>query len=184
MFTGIIESTAKVLENTGRQLLVERPAMFDDIKHGASISVSGVCLSIVAFDASSMSFDVIDETLAKTKLGSLKAGDLVNLERAMLAGSRLDGHIVQGHIEGVATVTSFIEGRLSLQVPKEFLPAIAPKGSIALDGVSLTVANVQDDIITVALIPLTLASTTLGNAKEGDRVNIETDILSRTHAKS
>lgn len=183
MFTGIIEATARVLENTGHQLLVERPAIFDDIKLGSSISVSGVCLSIVSFDASTMRFDVIDETLAKTKLGSLKAGDLVNVERAMLAGARLDGHIVQGHVENVGFVQSSKikaqSSELAIRLPKDLVPFVVVKGSIALDGVSLTVADVQDDLVTVALIPHTLANTTLGSAKEGDRVNIETDILLR-----
>ncbi len=107
MFTGIIESTAKVLSKTDSGLVLARPTMFDDLKIGCSIAVSGVCLSVTAFDASSMSFDVVATTLEKTKLGSLRIGDLVNLERALPANGRLEGHIVLGHCEGVARVEGF-----------------------------------------------------------------------------
>ena len=185
MFTGIIESTAKVIEKTDRGITVECPATFNDIKIGSSISVSGVCLSIVEFDVTSMRFDVIDETWAKTNLGDLRVGNLVNLERAMKAGDRLDGHVVQGHIEGVGEVVSCQlsaeSSKLTIRVPQEFTASIVTKGSIALDGVSLTVADIQDDIVTVALIPHTLTNTTLQNLKEGDRVNVETDVLIRSH---
>lgn len=186
MFTGIVEYTAKIIQNTGHTLVLERPATFDDVKLGSSIAVAGVCLSIVELTDHSMRFDVIDETLAKTTLGSLKVGDLVNVERAMKADARLDGHVVQGHIEGVGEVTSderrVKSGMLSVRIPQQLLASIVPKGSIALDGVSLTVASLDEDICTVALIPHTLAHTALGTLKEGDRVNVETDILQRTYA--
>jgi riboflavin synthase alpha subunit/very-short-patch-repair endonuclease len=332
VFTGIVEAKAKILSKTDAGFTIERPPFFDDVKLGSSISVSGVCLSIVEFDVTSMRFDVIDETWDKTNLRDLRVGDLVNLERAMKAGDRLDGHVVQGHVEGVGVVVGVssiprplppgeegetrhkrlgrnilywmrgmrkhpteaeaflwhalrhdalgarfrrqysvggrildfycpehnlaleVDGgyhkrhkiliqdherdaylqdeyqlrtlrftndevlhslpatlqkitqaikhtpppseeglgveenknrnkRLTIRVPKESVSAIAPKGSIALDGVSLTVADIRGDLCTVALIPHTLANTTLKNLKEGDRVNVETDILARTHAQ-
>ncbi len=180
MFTGIIEATAQVLKNADGTLILERPAMFDDIKLGSSICVSGVCLSIVEFDDKSMRFDVVAETMRKTKLGDLKIGDAVNLERAMKADGRFEGHVVQGHVEGTATVKELnAQHELKIELPVEFEAFVVQKGSITIDGVSLTVANIADTLCTVALIPHTLSITTLGTLKSGDRVNIETDILGR-----
>jgi riboflavin synthase len=188
MFTGIIESTARILKNESGELTLTRPAMFDDIKEGSSISISGVCLTITKFDQEIMSFQMVEETLQKSSLGSKKEGDFVNLERAMAANGRFDGHIVQGHVEGVASVLSFIEEdmgkRLTLRVPQELMPFIVPKGSIALDGVSLTVTSTGDDTCSIALIPYTLDHTTLGLLKEGDAVNVETDVLVRAVLKN
>lgn len=178
MFTGIIETTAAVLQKTATGLTLERPASFTDIKEGASIAVSGVCLSVVQFDEASMRFDVVEETWKRTKLGSLTVGDRVNLERSMRADGRFEGHIVQGHIEGVGTVVQ-PGTEISIRIPSELVPMVVYKGSIALDGVSLTVARVEGDICTIALIPHTLEVTTFGALKEGDSVNIETDILGR-----
>jgi riboflavin synthase len=189
MFTGIIEALADVLDRTPMGLRIARPGSFTDVKLGASIAVSGVCLTVTAFDDAGMSFDVVDETWDRTTLGALQAGDKVNLERALAANGRLDGHVVQGHIEGVGEfidLNARHEARVKL--PKELLPFAIPKGSICLDGVSLTIAAVKDDVITVALIPETLSRTTFGLRKKGDGINIETDILiravlhSRTHA--
>lgn len=182
MFTGIVEATAEVLSNNGNSLQIARPQTFTDLKIGASISVSGVCLSIVGLDDSSMSFDVIPETVRKTKLGSLKPGSRVNLERAMKADARLDGHIVQGHVEGVGTVVAG-KGELVIDAPEDLLLSVLSKGSIAIDGVSLTVARIEGDRITIALIPHTIQETTLGQLQEGDRVNIETDVLAKYGAK-
>lgn len=184
MFTGIIETTAPVLENANNKLVLERPAIFDDIKVGSSICVSGVCLSIVAFNDQSMRFDVVDETLRKTKLGTLKTGDTVNLERSLKASDRFEGHIVQGHVEGVAMLkdlhTESGSGTLmTIELPTDIAPFVIAKGSIAIDGVSLTVATIAETLCTVALIPHTLSITTLGHLKIGDPVNIETDILGR-----
>lgn len=186
MFTGIIESTAKVLKITDSGLLVERPKIFDDIKIGCSIAVSGVCLSVTSFDASSMSFDVVATTLQKTKLGQLKPGDNVNLERAVRADGRFEGHIVTGHCEGVGEVVSLVRAptptpgpSLSVRIPSSLLPFIVPHGSITIDGVALTIADITNDCITVALIPHTLTLTTLGALQEGQNVNIETDILGK-----
>lgn len=193
MFTGIIEATAKVLDVAPNGLTIERPKSFTDLKIGSSVCVAGVCLSVVKLTKTSMEFDVIPETLKKSRLGSLKKGDRVNLERAMKAGDRLDGHVVQGHVEGKATVTNFglritksrnpqsaiRNSTLVLRVHQHLMPYIVQKGSIAIDGVSLTVADVQGDHITVALIPHTLKHTTLGELEKSDLVNIETDLLLR-----
>jgi riboflavin synthase len=136
-----------------------------------------------------MSFDVVPETWAKTKLGALKVEDRVNLERALRADGRFDGHVVQGHIEGTAEVVSVSpegEGvRMTLHIPLELVPFVVPKGSIALDGVSLTVAQAKSSECSVALIPTTLRETTLGGLEAGDTINIETDIFLRAllHAK-
>jgi len=182
VFTGIIESMAAVVDRTDTQLILERPSEFDDIAIGSSIAVSGVCLSVVAFTDSIMTFDVVDETWAKTNLGSLQEGDRVNLERAMKASDRFGGHIVQGHCEEAAEVLSCNADGIDVALSEELLPFVVVKGSITLDGVSLTVASLKENTCTVALIPLTLEHTTLGTRREGESVNVETDILIR-HAK-
>lgn len=193
MFTGIVETTAKILKNENGLLCVERPALFDDLKIGASISVSGVCLTVIEKEKGAMYFNVVPETLRKTTLGYLKEGDMVNLERAMSANARLDGHIVQGHVEGTGRVQSMepsVESKnpntkndqgfmLTIALSDEYIETIVPKGSITIDGVSLTVANIEHNLCTIAVIPHTAAHTTLGALKKRDRVNIETDILVR-----
>ncbi|MDD5102778.1 MAG: riboflavin synthase [Candidatus Peribacteraceae bacterium] len=184
MFTGIIEATAKVTVQGGGKLMLERPVSFDDVRLGSSISVSGVCLTVAAMDARALTFDVMPETVAKTTIGDMAMGDVVNLERALSAHGRFEGHVVQGHIEGTGEVIGLQnlggDVRLTIRVPAELQRAIVPKGSICLDGVSLTIADVGPNSCTVALIPITLQSTTLGVKRMGDRVNIETDILVRT----
>jgi riboflavin synthase len=179
VFTGIIEATAAILERTDSNLMLERPTMFDDIRIGSSIAVSGACLSMVTFDDRSMTFNVVPETWKKTKFGSLQKGDRVNLEQAMRADGRFEGHVVQGHIEGVGEVVGKDDQGLSIRVPSELVLLMVPKGSITLDGVSLTIASLNDDLCTVALIPLTLAQTTLGSIAIGDHVNIETDLIGK-----
>lgn len=184
MFTGIIEATAKVIAQGSGRLTLERPSSFDDVKPGSSISVSGVCLTVTELDARALTFDVMPETLKKTTMGELSAGDRVNLERALPAHGRFEGHVVQGHAEGTGEVIGLQnlggDVRLTIRIPSELKRMIVPKGSICLDGVSLTVADTGGDSCTVALIPMTLKSTTLGRKRMGDRVNIETDILVRT----
>lgn len=182
VFTGIIEATAPVIEKSDSTLKVERPPQFDDIRIGSSICVSGVCLSVIAFDEQSMTFDVMGETWEKSKLGSLKAGDQVNLERAMKADGRFEGHVVQGHVEATGRVERGMlkeESAISIGVPQNLLKYIVPKGSITLDGVSLTVVSIDQNICTVALIPHTVENTTLGSLSEGNLVNIETDVMGR-----
>lgn len=178
MFTGIIETMAVVKERTDTQLVVERPSEFDDIKIGSSIAVCGACLSVVSFDKDSMTFDIVSETFKCTKLGSLKVGDKVNLERAMKTSDRFEGHVVQGHIESVGVVKCR-SGEVVVKVPDALLKYIIPKGSISFDGVSLTVASIEGNSVTVALIPHTLEQTTLGVLKDGDKVNIETDVMAK-----
>lgn len=181
MFTGIVETTAPVLERTDSRLMLARPASFDDIKIGSSIALNGVCLTVVVLNKEDMSFDVVGETWRKTNLGELNKGSPVNLERPMLAGGRFEGHVVQGHVEGVATVKEWKQDGqwklFVLELPTELLPYVTYKGSIALDGVSLTVAGLSGTELTIALIPHTLEITNLGTRKPGDRINVETDIL-------
>ena len=184
MFTGIIETTAKILERNDSDLTVARPVSFDDLKTGSSICVSGICLSVIDMNDSAMSFDVVPETFVTTTFSGLEAGDYVNLERALRADARFEGHVVQGHIEGTAEVAEIRKKKtgaeLVLSMNEDLIAFVIPKGSIAVDGVSLTVAAVQGDGCTIALIPHTLEHTTLGDLQQGDRVNIETDILGRT----
>lgn len=179
MFTGIIEATAAVLEKTPSGLTIERPVSFDDVKIGSSICVSGACLSVVELTPSSLRFDIIEETWKKTKLRTLKSGDRVNLERAMKASDRVNGHLVQGHVEGVGLVLSNQKSKLHIRIPMSLMHSVSLKGSIAFDGVSLTVAELEGGHVMIALIPHTLAHTTLGFLKAGDRVNVETDVMLR-----
>ena len=181
MFTGIVETTAAVIERSDAQLVIARPAMFDDVKIGSSIAVNGVCLTIVDLSKDAMVFDVVGETWRRTNLRTLVPSVRVNLERALAANGRFEGHVVQGHVEGVAIVKAWSQDgawtQLSLELPVALAPYATEKGSIALDGVSLTVAKLQGNLVTIALIPHTLEVTTLGTRKPGDAMNVETDIL-------
>ncbi|MFA6259565.1 MAG: riboflavin synthase [Candidatus Peribacteraceae bacterium] len=187
MFTGIIEATAAVRARTGSAIAVALPTEFKDVQAGNSISVSGVCLTVAYRENGTMHFDIVPETVRCTTLGRKNEGDIVNIERALPAHGRYDGHMVQGHIEGVGTVVANKEEgegkRLSISVPEACARFVIPKGSICIDGVSLTVASVQGDCCGIALIPETCRRTTLGALHEGDSVNIETDILVRTIAE-
>ena len=197
MFTGIVQAKAAVaaIETNpfGVRLVIDRsgwrPAHGYQPAAGDSISISGVCLTVVEATGSTMSFDVIAETLDKTTLGDLKPGSAVNLEPPITASQPLGGHFVQVHVDGVGQVTEVQSGtdewRVAVQPPAELVDYIVPKGSVSLDGVSLTIASVSksDDgavVFDVALIPTTLELTTLGQTRAGDRLNIETDILSKT----
>lgn len=190
MFTGLIEATAKVLECSKQGIVIERPDSFDDINIGSSIAVSGACLTIAELTSDSMKFDVHEETWKRTKLGELKNGDRVNLERALKVGDRLEGHVVQGHVDTVARVSpqgaraggashTPAPPMLTIEYPEQLRGLIVEKGSIAVDGVSLTVTHVDDVMFSVALIPETLKKTTLGNLQEGGRVNLEADVLGK-----
>ena len=187
MFTGIIEERGEVLawdrSGDAARITVRGPIAVSDAKHGDSISVGGVCLTVVDQGADWFTADVMGVTIAMSTLGEVTVGDRVNLERAAALGDRIGGHIVQGHIDGTSTVLS-IESEdawrvLRFSLDPEHAPLVARKGSIAVDGVSLTVSAVGDDWFEVSLIPETLAATTLGALTPGDRVNIETDILAR-----
>lgn len=191
MFTGIIEELGEItaVERVAdaARITVRGPLAVSDAAHGDSISVSGVCLTVIGQDEDSFTADVMAETLAMSTLDGVQAGRRVNLERAARVGDRLGGHILQGHIDGTATVLSIEDGSawrvVRLSLDPEHAPLVARKGSIAVDGVSLTVSDVgggrEDGWFEVSLIPETLTATTLGDRLPGDRVNIETDILAR-----
>lgn len=155
-----------------------------DIKIGDSVSLNGVCLTVSKINDSKATFQVIDETINRTNFIDLKIGDRVNVERSLSVGDRLEGHFVLGHIDGIGIIKKLVRGHLGSRIKieilnKDLLPLIAQKGSIAIDGISLTVVNVRDNIVEIALIPHTLENTTLGIKEVGDTVNIEVDILSR-----
>jgi riboflavin synthase len=187
MFTGIVEQIGAVshLEERerGRRIVLTAPGL-GNLTVGASIAVNGVCLTAVETETDSVSVDVIPETLRRTNLGSLEPASLVNLERPMPADGRFDGHIVQGHVDGVGVVESVVRSReagtvLTVQTPEQLRAYLVEKGSVAIDGVSLTVATVTDTGFEVALIPHTLDATTLGLRKDGDTVNLEMDVLAK-----
>ena len=192
MFTGLIEEQGSVIElaeaNGAARLKLSAPITAADAAHGDSISVNGVCLTVVEQGPDWFIADVMAETLRASVIGALNVGDSVNLERAALANSRLGGHIVQGHVDGSATLLSRTEGSawrvLRFTLPVELAPLVANKGSITVSGVSLTVSAVSDATeaeqwFEVSLIPETLAATTLGALQIGQPVNLETDILAR-----
>ncbi len=188
MFTGIIERTGKITETRevsgGRHLRVHAGPMAGECALGASVCISGVCLTITAVDGEDLSFDVVTETLEKSTLGAKRRGDSVNLERSLRISDRLDGHFVQGHVDGTATVDRVLassrEHVVWLRPGSSLTPYLIPKGSVAADGVSLTIAAVQGGLFSIALIPTTLERTTFRGVKSGDLVNIETDIITRT----
>jgi riboflavin synthase len=186
MFTGIIEHTVPVLgvaDGPGFRRLT-LAAGWSDLKGGESIAINGVCLTVAEIGQDELGFDVIQETLRRTNLGLLKAGDRVHVERSLRIGDRFDGHFVQGHVDDLATLTKRIanekETRLILEASPELAPYLIPKGSVALDGVSLTIAAVDGQHFEVALIPTTLQRTMLGQHEPGWPINLETDILSKT----
>jgi riboflavin synthase len=187
VFTGIIEElgqvTAWVPTSDAARVTVKAPLAVSDAKHGDSISVSGVCLTVVEQGDDWFTADVMAESIAMSTLGSLTPGTLVNLERAAKVGDRIGGHIVQGHIDGTARILSITDGSawrvVRFALDPELAALVTRKGSIALDGISLTVSAVGDDWFEVSLIPETLEATTLGARVVGDRVNVETDILAR-----
>ena len=194
MFTGIIEELGEVeslsVHGDSAVLTVRATSIVDDISHGASIAVNGVCLTVVGWrteGATAIDFDVMGETLKRSGIGALKTGDRVNLERAVRADARLDGHVVQGHVDGTGVVVSRTPGdaweAVRFGVPTELSRLIAEKGSIAVDGVSLTVTAVGDDWFEVGLIPETLRATNLAAKNAGDSVNLETDVLAKYVAR-
>lgn len=191
MFTGIIEELGEVVawhpSADAARLTVRAPLAVSDASHGDSISVSGVCLTVVDQGPDWFTADVMAETIAMSTLSGLSAGSRVNIERAARVGDRLGGHIVQGHIDGTSTIIAIEPGSawrvVRLSLADDVAALVARKGSIAVDGISLTVSAVGDDWFEVSLIPETLAATTLGDKVVGDTVNIETDILARHVAR-
>ena len=183
MFTGIIEETGSV-EIPGTKLRIRCTRVLSDLTIGASIAVNGVCLTAVDIHADGFSADLAPETLDRSSLGDLKPNDPVNLERPLTLQTRLSGHIVQGHVDGTATLESLnqlTEGNweLTIQVPADLDKFLVYKGSISIDGISLTIAQVQNGRVKVAIIPHTYEATNLHIRKPGDRLNIECDVLAK-----
>ena len=187
MFTGIVAAlgtaTNVVETETGRRIRIADEAIFDDMAVGDSVAVNGVCLTAVAVGDGEVTVDVVMESLERSNLGEVESGGLVNLERPMAASGRFDGHIVQGHVDGVGRVERLqAEGesiRMWISIPDPLTRYIVEKGSVTVDGVSLTIAGVSEDGFEVALIPHTLAVTVLGERKPGDQVNLEADIIAK-----
>jgi riboflavin synthase len=177
VFTGIIEETGRV--EAGERFSVSCSVTLSDLTPGASIAVNGVCLTAVEIRENGFSADLAPETLRVTGLGDLKPGDLVNLERPVTPATRLSGHIVQGHVDGTGVLESFDDGILRVRVPAELGRYLVYKGSIALDGISLTIAALDNGVVTVAIIPHTREATNLASRKPGDRINIECDVLAK-----
>ncbi len=184
MFTGIVEERGTVREIGPHRLVVACRTVPRDSPVGASVAVNGVCLTVVERGPDHLAFDLSGETLSRTSLSRLREGDPVNLERPLTLAARLGGHLVQGHVDGVGTVEAIEPDAaggawLTIRPPADLLRYVAPKGSVGVDGVSLTVAGLSDGTFLVALIPHTLAVTTLGSAKPGDPVNIEADVIAK-----
>ncbi len=188
MFTGIIEETGTVasLERhaAGARLQIRADVVMPDLQIGGSIAVNGVCLTAIGIAGTSFAADLSPETLAVTNLSSLRPGDVVNLERPLLPSSRLSGHFVQGHVDGAGEFVSLEpvgDGNwwLRIRVPRELLRYFVYKGSIAIDGISLTLASVEGDVIGVAVIPHTYQATSLGRLKPGSHVNLECDVIAK-----
>jgi riboflavin synthase len=190
MFTGLIEACGRVhafrREGSGARLEIAWE-LAHELTVGQSIAVAGVCLTVTGRTGSTFEVTAVDETLRRTTLGSRRAGDRVNLERSVRVGDRLDGHLVQGHVDGVATVTEVrpvtVGRELGFSVTPDLHRFVAEKGSVALDGVSLTVADVTPRGFRVALIPHTLAVTTLSELRVGQHTNIEVDVVARYAAR-
>ena len=190
MFTGIIVGTGKVIKidqktknRSAIQMTVDLGKYASGLKIGQSVAINGVCLSATKISRNKCVFEMIDETTKKTDLGNVKAGSTVNVERSLKVGDRLEGHFVLGHIDGVATITKIEkkpkEVKIWFKVPKKLTKYVVKKGSIALDGISLTLVDVKKDIVSVCLIPHTINVTNFKSKKIGDKLNIETDVLGK-----
>ena len=187
MFTGIVEELGQVQEintkSSGTQLTISAKLVMDDIKIGDSISINGVCLTVTNRNKNQFSLDMVSETMDKSNLGDLSKGDYVNLERALRVSDRFGGHIVQGHVETLGVILDKNQQEdntvISVGLDPEWMRFCIPKGSIALDGISLTIAKIEQNIIRISLIPHTLENTTLGLKSKSDTLNIETDIIGK-----
>ena len=187
MFTGIVEELGKIKTITkteaGKQFIISAKRVMADLNVGDSISVNGVCLTVIDRKKSQFTVDLVHETLKKSNLGEIEVGTRVNLERALTLSTRLGGHILQGHVETVAVIienTPIGDGvTMVIAIDPEWMRYCIPKGSIALDGISLTIAEIDENLLTIALIPHTLDHTTLGIKQPGDSVNVETDIVGK-----
>ena len=188
MFTGLVEELGYVaaLEpiGDGIRLRIAAKTVTDDMEIGASIAVNGVCLTVVEFDADTFALDAVPETMDRSSLGSLSAGSSVNLERAVRAMDRMGGHIVQGHVDATTTITNieaYEDGswRYHFALDENTAPYVVEKGSITIDGISLTIASLDDAAFSIAVIPHTAEVTTLGSRQVGDLVNVEVDVLAK-----
>jgi len=187
LFTGLVQSLAEVAdvrpEPPGVRLVIREPQLAAAAKVGDSIAINGCCLTLVASDGQQLAFQAGEETLSRTNLGQLTAGDFVNLETSLRAGDPLGGHYVTGHVDAVGIVFAKHDDgdwcTMWFQAPRPQMAQMASKGSMAIDGVSLTLVDVEEDRFSVALIPHTLTMTTLGRRNTGDRVNLETDVLAK-----
>ncbi|MFA8436259.1 MAG: riboflavin synthase [Marinifilaceae bacterium] len=187
MFTGLVEEigTIRSIQQGAKsiKLTVSATKIMDDVKLGDSIATNGVCLTVTSFDSKGFSADVMPETMRRSNLGDQKTGSRVNLERALRVGDRLGGHMVSGHIDGVGQLVGFEEEDnaiwVSIAASKEILKYVIEKGSIAIDGISLTVAYVDDKIFKVSIIPLTQEDTTLTSKKVGEKINLECDLTAK-----
>jgi riboflavin synthase len=186
MFTGIVKELGQVesidRSDDGARLRI-RAELASELAEGDSVSVNGACLTATAAGGGAFEADVMHQTLSLTTLGELEPSSPVNLELALRATDRLGGHVVQGHVDGTGTVAELADDgfarRLRVELPDELLPYVVERGSIAIEGVSLTVAELEDPVVEVSLIPETLERTTLGRAEPGDRLNVECDVLAR-----
>jgi riboflavin synthase len=187
MFTGIVEEVGKLVSirqgGESARLTVAAPLVCQDARLGDSIAINGTCLTIVEIQGDRLSFDAVPETIRRTSLGGLKPGAAVNLERALAVGQRLGGHFVQGHVDGIGTLLSVREEEnariLKVGAPADLMRYLLPKGSVAVDGISLTVADVGPDWFTLWIIPHTWANTSLREKRVGDAVNLEADMLAK-----
>jgi len=187
MFTGLVEETGTTVccmrDGAAARLTLDVQTIHDAVRLGDSVAVNGCCLTVIERDGSRLTFDVIPETLDRTNLGGLKPGDTVNLERPLAVSARLDGHFVQGHIDGVGLVVSITPADnaviVEIEAPQKLMRYLVEKGSVAVDGVSLTVAEVRPSTFTIWTIPHTRKVTTLGLRGAGDRVNLECDLLGK-----
>jgi riboflavin synthase len=187
MFTGIIRELGRISDldraGDGIVLTLTRPASFTHLSDGDSVAVNGACLTVLSSDETTWQVRLMHETLAKTNLGMVERGATVNLERPVAAGERFDGHFVQGHVDGVAGILEIkpvgADRVLRFRPPAALMPFFVPKGSISLNGVSLTIVEVLPDSFTSSLMPYTLEHTTFGSAKVGDLVNIEVDMIAK-----
>jgi riboflavin synthase len=187
MFTGLVEEVGKLVSiqhgAASAKLTIEAPFVSEGTRIGDSVAINGTCLTVVATEGNRLSFEAVPETLNRSSLKRVRAGDGLNLERALAIGQRLGGHFVQGHVDGTATLLSVTENDnahiLRIGAPSELMRYIIPKGSVALDGISLTVADVSTDSFSVWIIPHTYANTTLRDRRIGDALNIENDMLAK-----
>lgn len=188
VFSGIIDGVGEVCTVAkvpgGVALSIRATGYWVDVMPGASVAIDGVCLTVTRIEDDVACFDVVAETLRRTTLGELRAGGRVNLQKSLRVGDRVDGHFVQGHVDAIGVVSrvesSAAESKWWVRVGGGALPCMVPKGSVAIDGISLTIADVCGDEFSVALIPMTLERTTIGSKQVGAKVNLETDIVART----